>query len=66
MIIADVYYTICNSVRELAPPQQRLHRLGIDGNTTRHIFSLFPIKLYAFKNGIEMDKPPYAYIDVRM
>ena len=52
--------------RELAPPQQRLHRLGIDGNTTRHIFSLFPIKLYAFKNGIEMDKPPYAYIDVRM
>ena len=40
--------------------------LGIDGNTTRHIFSLFPIKLYAFKNGIEMDKPPYAYIDVRM
>ena len=43
--------------RELAPPQQRLHRLGIDGNTTRHIFSLFPIKLYAFKNGIEMDKP---------
>ena len=52
--------------RELAPPQQRPHRLGVDWNITRHIFSLFPIKLYAFKNGIEMNKPPYAYIDVRM
>ena len=52
--------------RELAPPQQRPHRLGIDGNTTRHLFSLFPIKLYAFKHGLEMSEPPYAYVDVAM
>lgn len=52
--------------RELAPPQQRPHRLGIDGNTTRHMFSLFPLKLYAFRHGLEMTKPPYSYIDILM
>ena len=52
--------------RELAPPQQRPHRLDIHWNTSRHIFSLFPIKLHAFTNGIALDAPPYTYIDVRM
>ena len=49
-----------------APPQQRGHRLGRDWDTNRHIFSLFPIKLYAFTNDIELRDPPYKYIDVRM
>ena len=52
--------------RELAPPQQRPHRLGSHWDKTRHLFSLFPIKLYAFRNGLELDAPPYTYVDVRM
>ena len=52
--------------RELAPPQQRSHRLGVRWNMTRHLFSLFPIKLYAFRYGIEMDQPTYSYINVKM
>ena len=52
--------------QELAPPQQRPHRLDVYWNTTRHVFSLFPIKLHAFTNGIELDAPPYTYIDVKM
>ena len=49
-----------------APPQQRGHRLGRDWDTSRHLFALFPIKLYAFANDIELRDPPYKYIDVRM
>ena len=52
--------------REFAPPQQRPHRLGIDSNTARHIFSLFPMKLYAIRHGIALVKPPYSYFDVAM
>ena len=51
--------------RNLAPPQQRTHRLNVHWNTSRHIFSHFPIKLHAFTNGIALDAPPYTYIDVR-
>ena len=51
--------------RQFAPPQQRTHQLGADWNTTRHLFSLFPIKLHAFSNGIKMQDPPYTYINVR-
>ena len=52
--------------RELAPPQQRPYRLEGPWNKTRHLFSLFPIKLYAFRNGLELDAPPYTYVNVRM
>ena len=52
--------------RELAPPRQRRHRLGEHWNTTRHMFSLFPVKLHAFANRIELNAPPYTYIDVSM
>ena len=52
--------------RELAPPAHRPHRLEMGGDPARHVFALFPIKLYTFMNGIEMEKPPYAYIDVSM
>jgi len=52
--------------RELAPPQQRPHHLGSDWKKVRHLFSPFPVKLHAFRNGLELDAPPYTYIDVRM
>ena len=52
--------------RELAPPQQRPYRLEGDWNKARHLFSLFPVKLYAFRNGIALDAAPYTYVDVRM
>ena len=52
--------------RDLAPPQQRPHRLGSHSNKTRHLFSLFPIKLHAFMNGIELDAPPYTYVNVSL
>ena len=51
--------------RELAPPQQRPHRLDDHWNKVRHLFALFPIKLYAFRNGLELDAPPHTYINVR-
>ena len=37
-----------------APPQQRGHVLGRHWDTSRHLFSLFPIKLYAFTHGVEL------------
>ena len=52
--------------RDLAPPQQRPHRLGSDWKKTRHLFSLFPIKLHAFRNGLELDAPPYTYVNVSL
>ena len=52
--------------REVAPPQQRPHRLGMSSNTTRHIFSLFPIKLFAMRHGIALSEPPFSYTDVSM
>ena len=47
-----------------APPQQRRHSLDADWDSIRHLFALFPIKLYAFVNGLTLDRPPYEYIDV--
>ena len=49
-----------------APPQQRRHRLDGDWNSVRHLFALFPIKLYAFVNGWTLYRPPYEYIDVKI
>ena len=52
--------------RELAPPPQRPFRLdGGNWSKARHLFSLFPIKLHAFTNGVALDASAYTYIDVR-
>ena len=55
----------------LAPPQHRrfsLDRTSVAASAAhgnRHMFYLFPIKLYAFNNGIALTDPAYAYIDTR-
>ena len=51
--------------QELAPPGHRPIRLGGHWNEARHLFSLFPIKLYAFQTGIKLDAPAYTYINVK-
>ena len=49
-----------------APPAQRRHRLDGDGGAVRHLFALFPIKLFACTKGSTLELPPYEYVDVRM
>lgn len=51
--------------RDFAPMQQRRYGLDDEWNRMRHLFSHFPIKLYAFTKRIEMDQPAYTYINVR-
>lgn len=47
-----------------APPVQRRYRLDGGWNARRHIFALFPIKLWAFVNDVTLSRPPREYIDV--
>ncbi len=50
--------------RRLAPPQQRGHGPDDHWQRARHLFALFPVKLFAFSQGIPLTEPPYSYIDV--
>ena len=51
---------------QTAPPAHRKHVLTGDATAIRHLFALFPIKLFAFANGVTLCQPPHEYIDVAM
>ena len=58
------YDEYVRSHRTLAPPQQRQHGPDDDWQRARHVFALFPVKLFAFQHRIPLTEPPYSYIDV--
>lgn len=49
-----------------APPAQRRHRLDGNADAIRHLFALFPLKLFACAKGLTLELPHYEYVDVSM